>query len=181
MCILAIIRPDTQNGWANPAKKSENMQFFNMPGHLIRRLNQISVALFGERMAEAGVSLTPMQYALLCGIRAHPQIDQATLAGMAACDRVTLGKVLDRLQERGLITRAKSASDKRAKVLILTDEGRATLESAVPFVRDVQLDILGGLDEGERAVFVDMLRKLTQAGNESSRAPMKAPPKKKSG
>ncbi len=152
-----------------------------MPGHLIRRLNQISVALFGERMAEAGVSLTPMQYALLCGIRAHPQIDQATLAGMAACDRVTLGKVLDRLQERGLVTRAKSASDKRAKVLVLTDEGRATLETAVPFVRDVQLDILGGLDEAERAVFVDMLQKLTLAGNESSRAPMKVPTKKTGG
>ncbi len=149
-----------------------------MPGHLIRRLNQISVAMFGERMTQAGVSLTPMQYALLCGIRAHPQTDQATLAGIAACDRVTLGKILDRLEERGLITRAQSASDKRAKVLVLTDEGRATLEIAVPFIRDLQQDILGGLDQAEKVVFVDLLQKLTLAGNESSRAPMKVPAKK---
>ena len=33
-----------------------------MPGHLIRRLNQISTALFVDRMAEAGLALPPVPF-----------------------------------------------------------------------------------------------------------------------
>lgn len=37
-----------------------------MPGHLARRLHQISVAIFAEHMRRAGFDLTPVQFA------AHP-------------------------------------------------------------------------------------------------------------
>ncbi len=57
------------------------MDIHTMPGHLIRRLNQISVALFMDRMAQVGLNLTPVQYAALCAIRNHPGIDQATVSG----------------------------------------------------------------------------------------------------
>ena len=51
-----------------------------MPGHLIRRLHQISVSLFAARMAEAGLDLTSVQYAALVTVRENPGLDQATLA-----------------------------------------------------------------------------------------------------
>ena len=41
------------------------MDIHTMPGHLIRRLNQISVAMFMDRMAQAGLNMTPVQYAAL--------------------------------------------------------------------------------------------------------------------
>lgn len=36
-----------------------------MPGHLIRRYHQASVAIFHARVAELGYDLTPVQYAAL--------------------------------------------------------------------------------------------------------------------
>ena len=149
------------------------MDIYEMPGHLIRRLNQISVALFAEHMARAGLSLTPVQYAALCGIRANPGIDQASLAGLVAYDRATLGKVIDRLEARGLVRRTTSPSDRRAKTLILHEAGQAMLDQAGPHVRALQPDILSGLNADERSVFVSLLTKLTLAGNERSRAPLK--------
>ncbi len=151
------------------------MDIYAMPGHLIRRLNQISVALFAEQMAKAGLTLTPVQFAALVGIRAHPDVDQATLAGLVAYDRATLGKVIDRLESRDLVRRVTSASDRRAKTLRLTDAGEALLDVAAPHVRALQPGIMAGLNEAEQDVFLGLLTKITLAGNEKSRAPLKSP------
>ncbi|MFT7595526.1 MAG: DNA-binding MarR family transcriptional regulator, partial [Paracoccaceae bacterium] len=101
------------------------MDIYAMPGHLIRRLNQISVALFADRMAGAGLTLTPVQFSALSAIRTRPGIDQATVAGLVAYDRATMGKVIDRLEGRGLIRRTTSPTDRRAKELTLTEQGQA--------------------------------------------------------
>lgn len=145
-----------------------------MPGHLIRRLHQISVALFMERMADAGLRLTPVQYAAMCAVQEHPGIDQATVAGLVAYDRATLGKVIDRLDGRGLIGRSTSKIDRRAKELTLTPEGAALLDAARPYVRAAQPQMLAGLDQEERELFTALLKKATMVGNERSRAPQKS-------
>ncbi len=157
------------------------MDVHAMPGHLIRRLNQISVALFMERMNGAGLSLTPVQFAALSAIRAHPGIDQATLAGLVAYDRATMGKVIDRLEARTLLRRTTSRRDRRAKELTLSEAGNALLEVAWPHVDALQPDILSGLNESERATFVALLAKATMAGNTQSRAPLVSPPGKMEG
>lgn len=146
-----------------------------MPGHLIRRLQQISAALFTERMGRAGLTLTPVQFAVLYAVGENEGVDQSTLAGLVAQDRATLGDVIERLEARGLVARSPSPRDRRAKALALTAEGRALVAAALPEVEAVQDAILDGLDAGERAEFLRLLNKLTLAGNEKSRAPLRMP------
>lgn len=146
---------------------------YDMPGHLIRRLHQISVSLFAARMAEAGLDLTSVQYAALVTVRENPGLDQATLAGLIAYDRVTIGGVVERLVQKGLLRREVSPQDRRARVLTLTPAGQAVLETADPWVGRVQADILSDLTESERAIFTELLRKSTEAGNDKSRAPLR--------
>ena len=142
-----------------------------MPGHLIRRLQQISVALFAHRMSEAGLDLTSVQFAALVTVEQRPGIDQATLAGLIAYDRVTIGGVVDRLVAKGLLTREVSPRDRRARVLELSPAGARVLGEALPVAEAVQGDILEGLSEPERETFLALLRKTTEAGNGHSRAP----------
>ena len=59
-------------------------ELYALPGHLIRRLNQISVSVFAARVAEEGFDLTPVQFAALMILSENPGIDQATLAGLIA-------------------------------------------------------------------------------------------------
>ena len=151
------------------------MDIYSAPGHLVRRLNQISVALFVEHMSHAGLAVTPVQFAALSTIRANPGIDQATVAGLVAYDRATLGKVIDKLDDRGLVRRGTSPTDRRAKTLELTPEGEALYQAALPHVEAVQPKILGGLTDDEQRVFLDLLTKATRAGNALSRAPLKQP------
>lgn len=148
------------------------MDLYDMPGHLVRRLHQISTALFGTRMAEAGIDLTSVQFAALVAVRKNAGIDQATLAGLIAYDRVTIGGVVDRLVAKGLVSREVSPRDRRARVLELSDAGQALLDRAMPVAVAVQGDILEGLPAGECDGFVALLRKATEAGNDRSRAPL---------
>ncbi len=144
-----------------------------LPGHLIRRVQQISVSLFAARMAEAGLDLTSVQFAALATLRDHPGLDQQTLAGLIAYDRVTIGGVIDRLVQKNFVVREVNPTDRRAKILMLGAEGADILERARPWVDRVQDDIVALLSKEERETFVALLSKMTSAGNARSRAPLR--------
>lgn len=134
-----------------------------MPGHLIRRLHQISTHVFMTRTREAGFDLTPVQFAALDAIRESPGIDQAGLADAVAKDRATIGAVADRLEQKGLVSRKVNVRDKRARKLSLTDEGEALVAVLRPLVEQLQADILPGLDEDEYRLFVELAAKAARA------------------
>lgn len=145
----------------------------SMPGHLVRRFQQIAVAIFIEETTEAGFDLTPVQYAALAETEAHPGLDQATLAGLIAYDRSTIGGVIDRLVQKGCVVRQVSGRDRRSRELRLTETGQQVLDAVRPVVRHVQDSILSGLDDKERELFLALLAKATSAANERSRAPLR--------
>ncbi|MBC9247483.1 winged helix-turn-helix transcriptional regulator [Paracoccus sp. 11-3] len=147
-------------------------QIYDLPGHLIRRLNQISVAVFAAQTKAAGFDLTPVQYGALASLRDHPGIDQTTLAGLIAHDQVTIGGVVSRLESRGYVQRRVRDDDRRARSLTLTERGESLLQTIQPAIRATQEQITNGLDEAERAEFIRLMRKLTDTGNQYSRAPL---------
>ena len=159
---------------------NQKMQIYNMAGHLIRRLNQISASVFQEGMQGCGYDFTSVQFAALNAISANPGIDQASLAGVIAYDRATIGGVVDRLEKKGCVSRVVSKSDRRAREITLTKEGESVLAELSPVVEKLQLDILTGLNSKERADFLKLAEKAATAGNDLSRAPLVINPKFKS-
>lgn len=132
-----------------------------MPGHLIRRLHQHSTQIFLQRMRAAGIDLTPVQFAALDALSHNPGTDQARLADAIAKDRATVGSVVDRLEQKGLIARDINSRDKRARKLSLTPVGQALLTASIPVVADLQKEILPGLSAAEYETFVELARKAT--------------------
>lgn len=141
-----------------------------MPGHLLRRCQQIAVALFLQEVD----GLTPVQFAVLTALDNDEAIDQNRLAGLVALDRTTISLTVGKLAERGLVDKRPSPADRRARLVALTDAGRAALAGAIPAVRRVQEKLLAPLDEGERELFVALLGLVADAGNAASRAPLRA-------
>lgn len=134
-----------------------------MPGHLIRRLNQRSTAVFSERLKSAPVELTSVQYAALDVLAREPGIDQARLAALIAYDRATIGEVVKRLEKKELVARQVNEEDRRARSLRLTAAGETALAQVAPMVAALQGEILGNLDEDERTQFMELLRKAVEA------------------
>lgn len=139
------------------------MEALNMPGHLIRRLNQLSTQVFASRMQAAGIEVTPVQFAALDAIRTTPGLDQAGIAAMIAYDRATIGGVIERLLQKGYIERAVSDRDRRARVITMTEAGQAAYAQILPIVRDLQSDILPGLSEDESRLLLSLMKKVVNA------------------
>lgn len=136
------------------------MQSQSMPGHLIRRLHQHSTQIFARHMQEAGFTLTSVQFAAMDAISSNPGIDQAGVAAAISYDRATIGGVISRLEKAKLVERRISDTDRRAKVLQLSEAGREELEKVLPLVHKVQEEILSGLSGAERRTFVNLVRRM---------------------
>ena len=141
------------------------------PGHLIRRAQQIAVAIFMEECA--AYDLTPVQYAALVAIRENPGTDATRLSALIAFDRSTLGNVLERLEARKLVTRFASPEDKRIKLLKLSATGSALVKRAQASVERAQERILEPLKLADRKKLMELLGQLVELNNEVSRAPQR--------
>ncbi len=135
------------------------MDKIEMAGHLIRRLHQQSTQVFQAQTQAAGFDLTSVQFAALDGIAQQPGIDQASLAAAISFDRATIGGVIDRLEQKGLVARVVSAQDRRARLLHLTPEGEQLQASSRPVVEALQAEILAPLSPAERTVFLKLAQK----------------------
>ena len=140
------------------------------PGHLIRRAQQIAVAIFMEECAD--FDLTPVQYAALVAIRENPGIDATRLSALIAFDRSTLGVVLERLEARKLVKRYSSPDDKRIKLLKVSVAGSALVKRAEAAVVRAQEQILAPLQVSDRNTLMELLGQLVDLNNEASRVPL---------
>jgi MarR family transcriptional regulator, temperature-dependent positive regulator of motility len=138
------------------------MDSLEMAGHLIRRLHQQSTQVFVQQTQAEGFDLTPVQFAALDAIQAHPGTDQARVAELIAYDRATIGGVIDRLEQKGWIRRVVSERDRRARELSLTPEGRRIFDRLRPVVRRLQDEILQPLGAADRARFLKLARQVVQ-------------------
>ena len=143
------------------------MTLFDMPGHLIRRLNQRSTQIFTQRMQAADYDLTSVQFAALDAVYATPGLDQASIAAMIAYDRATIGGVIDRLEQKGLVERSISRRDRRAREVKLSGRGRRVYEEVLPIVVRLQAEILDGLSVGEQEQFLRLAGKAVRAASTS--------------
>lgn len=146
-------------------------ELYTKPGHLIRRMQQIAVAIFMEECA--GFDLTPVQYAALVAIRAHPGIDATRLSALVAFDRSTLGSVIGRLEAKDFIRRRPSPEDSRVKLLSLSERGEKTLAAAESAVERAQERIVAPLRPPEQKKLIQLLTQLVHLSNETSRAPQR--------
>ena len=146
-------------------------RFLEKPGHLIRRLQQISLALFMDQTQT--FDITPVQYSAMIAIGNHPGIDQTALCNIIAFDRSTIGDVVSRLEKKKLISRLSGHVDRRTKSLYITPAGRRLLRDIEPAVQSTQRLILAPLKSSDRNTFMQMLKHLVHLNNEHSRAPLR--------
>jgi DNA-binding MarR family transcriptional regulator len=142
---------------------------YTKPGYLFRRMQQIAVAVFLEECK--AVDLTPVQYAALVAIRAHPGVDATRLSALIAFDRSTLGNVIERLETKGLLERRSGPGDRRVKLLYLTKAGASELRHVEPLVARAQMRMLQPLAPADRQVFLKLMTQLVDLNNDVSRTP----------
>lgn len=145
-------------------------ELWNRPGYLIRRLHQIHLGLFAEETRDYDV--TPVQFGMLSVLASGAEMDQLTLSTAVGVDRVSGADVIKRLERRGLLERNQSEIDKRARVICITPAGAEFVEIVRPKMARAQAKLVSPLTEEELAELERILKKLVNANNDASRAPL---------
>ena len=94
----------------------------------IRRI--LRAAEFASRALAQTTGLTPSQIVVLQIIAQVGQPSAGVVAETARLSQATVTAILDRLEERGLVSRERDSSDRRRISVELTDKGRTALADA---------------------------------------------------
>ncbi|MQY12177.1 Transcriptional regulator SlyA [Streptomyces sp. RB5] len=109
-------------------------------------------------LAEAGISQRE-QCVLVHALQ--EERTQIQLAELAHLDKTTMVTTVDKLEKAGLAERRPSATDRRARIIEVTEAGRRTAEQGQEIVDRVHGEVLGAIPEAEREVFLSVLERLT--------------------
>jgi DNA-binding MarR family transcriptional regulator len=143
-------------------------------GNLGWMLDQANHALGSEVAAALGpLGLGQRGFCVLSSA-IDAQLTQTELAGMIGLDKTTMVVTVDELERKGFAERIPSPTDRRARVIKVTDAGRAKVAEGQEIVTRVQNEVLDSLPLSERAAFVAALMKLV--GSRLSSAPQCVPP-----
>jgi MarR family transcriptional regulator, transcriptional regulator for hemolysin len=123
-------------------------------------LSQASHALTTELTAgltELGIS--PRAHCVLSKAMGR-ELTQSQLAGICGLDKTTMVVTIDELERAGLAERRLSSTDRRARIIWVSEAGEQVVARGRRIVARIYDDVLGAIPEAEREAFVDALSRL---------------------
>ncbi|MCX2949529.1 MarR family winged helix-turn-helix transcriptional regulator [Lentzea sp. NEAU-D7] len=127
------------------------------------------------RLAEIG--LTPRARCVL-STALDADLTQTEIADVISIDKTTMVVTMDALESAGHAERRPSPTDRRARVVVVTEQGRAIVAKADEVYRDVVGSVLGSLPADERSGLVNGLTRLVE-GRLSTPVACEKPPRKR--
>ncbi len=130
-------------------------------GQLFFRLWRASHTRAAEALQSVG--LTPALFGLLNVIGAREGAIQQELGSAMGIDPSTMVSLIDQLEGAELAKRRPSATDRRAREVVITPKGRRLLEHARGMISEVEDEVLAGLTLAERRELVELLRRALES------------------
>lgn len=128
-------------------------------GFLLNRLLRDVIEREQPILQKRGLDM--WDYVVLAALGTGPSPTQNELAGLTGRDKTRLIGNLDRLEERGLLSRTPDPSDRRNRIVTLTADGRQLLASCRADIHAMEEQLLAGIASRDRAGFESTLLALT--------------------
>jgi DNA-binding MarR family transcriptional regulator len=119
--------------------------------HLATRLRLALTRSARRLRQEAGTGLSPSLTAALATVEHHGPLTPSELAARERVQRPTVTRLVFRLEEAGLVTRAVDPGDRRSSLITITREGRALLAAGRIRKNAFLSERLEALPEDDRA------------------------------
>ncbi|MFI7024973.1 MarR family winged helix-turn-helix transcriptional regulator [Micromonospora sp. NPDC049900] len=125
---------------------------------LLVRANALTLAAANAALAEHG--LKARSYSVLALAADDTRPTQRELAEFLRLDPSQVVALIDDLAKRGLVERRTDPADRRANVLVATDEGRELFARAQSSAHAVELGLLAAVTPEDHARLAQLLRLL---------------------
>lgn len=116
--------------------------------------------MFNERLVPLGV--TRVQWIAMYYLLKHGDLSQKELGEKMDIKESTVARLLDRMEEEGLIIRIQVKEDRRVKYIKLTPKGRERIEELLPEGQKMSELFSMGITEEEIQVFKRVLDKFME-------------------
>lgn len=160
--VAVVPMPAARSGARNPSYLDQSC-LDHLLGYQITRANIPSLRTFQRHIGEP-FQLRPVEFTILALLAYNDAVTPKRLAQALAVSAPTVTMLLDRLAERGLLTRVRSEADRRAQIVRLTRKGRQLEIEARARSLTMEAELVSPLSEAERAMLIELLRKITPAG-----------------
>ncbi|MDJ0344973.1 MarR family winged helix-turn-helix transcriptional regulator [Streptomyces sp. H10-C2] len=90
------------------------------------------------------------------------KLTQAQVAELADLDKTTMVVTMDELEKAGLAERRPSSTDRRARIISVTEAGVQHIADGLVIIDRIHSEVLGTLPEDERKVFASAVQRLTE-------------------
>ncbi|MET3615162.1 DNA-binding MarR family transcriptional regulator [Rhizobium aquaticum] len=124
-------------------------------GILLHDVARLMRRRFEQRARPVG--LTRSQWHTLLLLSKNEGVHQKALAEMQEVEPITLMRLIDKLEERGLVERRKHETDRRIWMLYITQTARSLLEGAREFGNETRAEALEGISDADRVRLFEML------------------------
>lgn len=104
--------------------------------------------------------LTPEQFSVLSELSKTNGVSQKRLAELTERDQTTVGKILDKLIKKELVSRSVDPSDRRAVQLNITSKGLDLHTQIWPELEMLEKRVYEGLKDSEIESFISTLNKM---------------------
>jgi MarR family transcriptional regulator, transcriptional regulator for hemolysin len=132
-------------------------------GFLLRDTSRLMRRRFVRCAREAGLPLSGSEASVLVHVDRAPGLSQAQLAERLDLEAISLVRLIDTLEESGLIERRRHQYDRRIRTLWLTEQARPIVAQAHAVRYDVRTQALAGIGEPDQEKLLDLL--MTVRGN----------------
>jgi DNA-binding MarR family transcriptional regulator len=126
--------------------------------YLLNRAGARIAAAFNVEMRQIGASL--QVWRVLAALRERDGRRMGDLSKTTSIEVSTLTRLVDNMEEDGLVVRRREAGDARAISLHVTPSGRRLTQRIVPIAERYEAVALEGFTAGEVAVLKKALRRL---------------------
>ncbi|MGB5598270.1 MAG: MarR family transcriptional regulator [Thiothrix litoralis] len=106
------------------------------------------------------VNLTFPQLLILKKLANENRITTSQLADELSLSRATITSIVDRLENRGLVTRERSEDDRRVIFLMLSEAGASLLKNAPPSLQENFVQRLRKLEEWQKTMILSSLQQV---------------------
>ncbi|TKZ22037.1 homoprotocatechuate degradation operon regulator HpaR [Shimia litoralis] len=111
-------------------------------------------------LADAGV--TEQQWRVLRVLDEDGALDPTTIAERAVLLLPSLTRILQKLEEKELVTRARDESDRRRQIIEVSPAGRALIAANMETSRGILRDLRNQLGDERHEMLIDLLNDLTE-------------------
>jgi len=127
-------------------------------GFLLHDVSRLLRKRFDRRARALG--LTRAQWSVIAHLRRNEGLTQSALADILEVEKITLCRLVDRLEASGWVERRPHPEDRRANALYLTSKAYPVLDRMREISRDIRSEAMAGLQPEERDYLLDTLQRL---------------------